>query len=125
MHDRIRKTAEDVSAAVRQAHLIIHDPGFVALLRAGGIESVPRCLVAQPKKKGRRSRLIDRGPARDYSLEFVIVWTFFYPLFSNPSILQYLDVHQSAFIPQMKDAFIALVIDGPLPSQRPAVEVPA
>jgi hypothetical protein len=49
------------------------------------------------------------------SLEFVVAWKFLYPLLHNAEAKSYLENAWPGFISDLKDAFIALVIDGPFP----------
>ena len=51
----------------------------------------------------------------DVSLQFAILWTFFFPLFDYAVIARCLEDTWPGFILEMKDAFIAIVVKGPFP----------
>uniref|UniRef100_UPI00195358B5 hypothetical protein n=1 Tax=Klebsiella michiganensis TaxID=1134687 RepID=UPI00195358B5 len=57
-----------------------------------------------------RSRLVLHS-----SLNFMIAWSFLFPLFSNTHIALHLRRNSPDLIAEMKDAFILLVINGPFP----------
>lgn len=122
---RVRALAKDEAAqktalahvrvlnAVRMARVIIVDPSFADTLRSQGVQSVPQALMMQtiPDRPGS-----DLEATRDHpsgpSLEFVIAWTFFYPLLANPVIAAHLHHMWPSFTVELKDAFIALVMHG-------------
>ena|SRR5438034_3293168 len=116
----IRKT--DTACArtantVNRARIVLADPAFTEILRTQGVQALPRLLTA----KENRTSTIDGNLAlakerlHEVSLEFVIAWTFFYPLFGNPVIAAHLNNAWPGFIPELKDTFIELVVEGPFP----------
>jgi len=102
-------TQERMVNAMRTARVIVVDESFVEMLRGQDIQSLPQLLVtkANPNKES-------EGEFHDHSLDFVIAWTFFFPLFANPVIATYLEQSWPGFTIELKDAFISVVVDGPL-----------
>lgn len=49
----------------------------------------------------------------DSSVAFVLVWSFFFPLFKNSVIAGYLEDTSPGFVMEMKNTFISIVMDGP------------
>lgn len=86
------------------AQAILSDRGFSARLTEHGVLSVP----------SRLSQLLV-GDDIDCSLDFLIAWNFFYPLLRQPGISHHLENGWPGFIADLKDTFIALVVDGPFP----------
>jgi hypothetical protein len=48
-------------------------------------------------------------------LEFSVVWNFFFPLFANTAITEHLGRASPDPVSELKDTFIALVVEGPFP----------
>jgi len=109
-----RDTAEIMREALTQARRILTDKGFVQLLYDSGVQSIPRTLAPGTLPRASRGNQIDRGPL-DGSLDFIIAWTFLFPLFKRPDIATYLETAWPGFTLQMKDAFITVVVEGPFP----------
>jgi hypothetical protein len=114
--DKIATARLGGTRAVEKARLILADGGFVDLLCAQGIQTLPRCLVERRDfpAHGEKGPSVQEGNQAD-SLDFVVAWAFMFPLFSKPEILNYLEAMWPGFIMEMKDAFIAQVIEGPFP----------
>lgn len=111
--NRVRETA---ARALSTAQLVVADPGFAERLCSAGIETVPVFLVPQTRDADAdRGRVPGNGKLDRVSLQFVVVWRFFYPLFSNSEVIAYLEKSWPGFAQDMKDAFIALVVEGPFP----------
>ena len=51
----------------------------------------------------------------EVSLQFVVAWTFIFPLLSNPEAVKFLEKAYPGFVLEMKDTFISLVTEGPFP----------
>ena len=108
---------ESVGSVVNKARLVLATEGFVEILRSQGIQTLPRCLATNAglthdigdDPKAEKDRL------DEVSLEFVIVWTFLFPLVTNPAIAINLEKMWPGFIQELKDAFITLVVEGPFP----------
>jgi hypothetical protein len=104
-----------MAKAMRKAQTIVSDPSFREIVHAHGIETVPELLVTRPRKTATSSERLSKRYHVDHSLDFIIVWTFFFPLFANKAIVTVLEESWPGFISQLKDAFILLVVDGPIP----------
>lgn len=109
-----RATQEMMDAALARARRVMNDKAMIQLLYAHGIASVPRAIApgGRPQRDGRHA---SAGNPLDSSIDFVIAWTFLLPLFKNSEIATYLDTAWPGFMLQMKDAFIAVVVEGPFP----------
>jgi hypothetical protein len=110
-HQRAQALGERVNLALRNARSAISDKRFVDLLRSHGIQNVP---VPLAPASG-RSALSPPYNLAEASLEFAIVWSFFFPLFANTAIAEYLRNGRPGLVSELKDTFIALVIEGPFP----------
>ena len=108
---------ERASSAVNKARCILADPTFADTLRSQGILSVPLVLTkSEPQSPALGGNLAaSKAYLNEVSLDFVIAWRFFYPFFSNSMIEGYLERSWPGFILEMKDAFIAIVVEGPFP----------
>jgi hypothetical protein len=97
---------------------IISDEKFVKLAADQGIQAAPaRLFNSQPEVPPREIDMnlsVQAGTV----LDFVIAWKFIFPMFSNPTIANYLETCWPGFILDFKDTFIALVMDGPFPQER-------
>jgi hypothetical protein len=118
--DAIRKTGaacDRTADAVDKARIVLVDPAFAELLRVQGVQTWPRPLTANEDQTRTADGSLATAKERlnEVSLEFVIAWTFFFPLFSNPVIAAYLDTTWPGFVGELKDTFIELVVQGPFP----------
>jgi hypothetical protein len=106
-----------VGNAIERARRIAANRHFIEGIRATGVQTISLCLDAKRySKSGIGKDDVSGGDMLDaVALEFVMVWTFLFPLFSNPAITKLLDEKCPGFIAEMKDAFITLVIEGPFP----------
>jgi hypothetical protein len=93
------------------------DVSFLTLLRAHGVASIPTPLVetAIPVQREISYLTDSKDYLDDVSLDFVVAWKFFFPLFTNSVISTHLEQMWPGFIAEMKDTFIRLVVDGPFP----------
>jgi hypothetical protein len=103
---RANATANCIRAAsvLQKAKLILGVKDFGEILRLHGVQSLPAFLSTDPVRKDR---------ADPVALEFAVVWTFLFPLLENPAIAGHLNKAWPGFISEFKDAFIALVLEGP------------
>jgi hypothetical protein len=108
---------ERIASVLNKTHWILADEDFAKILGSQGIRTIPpdRAAVTSPpavidNKAGTKKEVLDAA-----SLEFVIVWSFMFPLFSNPTIASDLERICPGFIMELKDAFITLVVEGPFP----------
>jgi hypothetical protein len=108
-----------VASALKSARAVLADSTFIGVLRSHGIKDVPRFLMTRAEKgHGITSELeLDsrREKLDDGFLDFVIAWTFFFPLFASPAIADYLDSTWPGFTLELKDAFISAMVDGSFP----------
>jgi hypothetical protein len=115
--ERAASTHRHIEKAMRKAQTIVSDQSFRETVYAQGIESVPELLVrrGRPKKAATASEQLSKRYHRDRSLDFIVVWAFFFPLLANRAVAAFLDETWPGFITELKDAFIHLVVDGPIP----------
>jgi hypothetical protein len=115
--ERAGLTQRHMAKAMRKAQTIVSDQSFREIVQAQGIDSVPELLVRQgrPRKAATGSEQLSKRYRGDRSLDFIIVWTFFFPLFANKPVVTFLEETWPGFIAEVKDAFILLVVDGPIP----------
>lgn len=106
-----------VANAVEMARATLSDSSFTDILRLQGIKDAPRSLVTTERSSYATG--FSPEPCKekfdDETLEFVIAWTFFFPLLADPIIAAHLEIAQPGFIGGLKDAFIALVVGGAYP----------
>jgi hypothetical protein len=111
-----------VANAVEMARAILSDSSFTDILRSQGIIDAPRSLVTAVRSS--YATAFSPEPCKEKfdeeTLDFVIVWTFFFPLFSDPTIAAHLETARPGFTCGLKDAFIALVVGGAFHVNRPA-----
>jgi hypothetical protein len=119
--DEARQKAEAarcrVASALKSARAVLADSTFIGVLRSQGIKDVPRLLMTRAEKgHGITSELESRREKLgDGFLDFVIAWTFFFPLFASPAIAAYLDSTWPGFTSELKDAFISAMVEGSFP----------
>lgn len=108
--DRFERNRQAVIVVIEACRQLMADTKFRAILIRIGVSDAPRLLMRKSAPtEGRKSSF------GDPSLEFVIAWSFFKPLFEQPAVVEYLSKKQPDFMMRMKDAFISLVLDGPFP----------
>jgi len=114
--ERVEATYGQVAHVVQIARHIFVDEDFADVLRSQGVQTIPQTAppahsirdLARHAKSG--NDRLDEG-----ALEFVMIWTFLYPLLPNPAVTDYLERNWFGFIQELKDTFITLVIEGPFP----------
>jgi hypothetical protein len=113
----INKNCDRVTNVLNSVRTALTDGAFVDLLHAQGVRTLPRPLVEAGIRAHRTCSHLTAGKEHlhEASLDFVIAWTFFFPLFSNSTIATHMDRVWPGFILELKDAFIALVVEGPFP----------
>ena len=107
-------TTELLENALDKARKALTDKAFHQLLHAHGVHFIPRVLWTKAPVGAAKNQAPD-ALVLDCSLKFVLAWTLLFPLFKKPDVAKYLDTAWPGFIQQMKDAFIAVVVDGPFP----------
>lgn len=105
---RMNAICERLEIIVAKVRMVLIDKTFREILRSEGVHSIPRILSAN-------TPVGVEGDSLDRSLEFVVAWTLLYPMFNKPEIATHLDKAWPGFILQMKDTFIAIVVEGPFP----------
>ena len=113
--DKTKAVAELQANALARAREVLADTTVIELLHRHGVHQIPRVLSPSAIHQiDARPDALD-SPNVDCSLEFVVAWALLFPLFKEPDISSYLDTTWPGFILQMKDAFIAIVVEGPFP----------
>jgi hypothetical protein len=111
---KTKATCERVTDSVDKARLVLTDAAFAEVLRSQGVQTVPRFLATTIREiEGDLSSAKER--LDEVTLQFVIAWTFLFPLFANPAIKTHLDETWPGLVLELKDTFIALVVEGPFP----------
>lgn len=114
---RARQNLKMVSRVVADAKKVIEDPAFVAIARELGCPSIPSPVSRErvtASEIGSEEEIVP-GRLKEAALEFVVIWTFLFPLLDKPAIVECLELRCPGFISRLKDAFIGLVVDGPFP----------
>jgi hypothetical protein len=107
--DKTRAACERVAGAVDRARLVLADEAFIKIVAAQGAETLPKLAAAH------ESKVLDTEYLNAVTLQFVIAWKFFFPFFANPVVTAHLDSLWPGLVSQLKDTFIALVVEGPFP----------
>jgi hypothetical protein len=110
---RTQATCELLKSVLAKVQLVLADKAFRSILYSEGIHSLPRDLAGLEISQ---AHVRSKKDALDVSLQFVIAWTFLFPIFKKPEIATYLEKVWPGFIQQLKDAFITIVVEGPFPS---------
>ena len=105
---RAKAVGERLQNSLAKVRRVLADKNLQNILRANGVHSIPQVLSIKTPVRVVGDNLV-------VSLEFVIAWTLLFPLFARPEIAIYLDKMWPGFILQMKDTFIAIVVEGPFP----------
>ena len=108
---------ERVVYVVKQSRMILADQTFVRVLRDNGIPTLPRHLVAGSHIESRDANF------EQYSLDFVIAWSFMYPMLANHVIARQLDATWPGFTSELRDAFISLIAEGAISQSSAKVEL--
>lgn len=107
---------EKIEYALTKARRIMTDKSFKEILNAHGVNTVPQCLA---RNNGSHAPSEEAGVANgrldEASLQFAIAWAFLFPLIGKPEIANHLENKWPGFVWEIKDAFIALVVEGPFP----------
>lgn len=115
MLGKTNANCELATNAVNRARLVVADPDFIKILLQNGIQSIPKCLAADAIPSKLESGSNPKERLDRISLEFAVAWRFLYPLLANTQAKAHLETIWPGFISDLKDAFIALVVDGPFP----------
>lgn len=97
-----------IGRALDQMRVIVADETFGKLAHTHGIQSVPQLLL---------NREESNSCSLDRSLDFVIAWRFFSQFLYEPMTAAFLDNRWPGFSLELRDIFIALVADGPFPTE--------
>jgi hypothetical protein len=124
----VRRTEEEqavakharIMAALARGRSILADNAFINLVRAHGIQSLPRPLLMRdaPDHEIGKASTSDEEHLSDCALEFAVAWRFFAPLLIIPALVTHLDARWPGFTLELRDVFISLVADGPFPCQH-------
>lgn len=112
------RSLELAAGALEATRRVVADSHVINILISQGIDAIPNCLAQKqgaPVEVNVRDLKAAKLSLDRISLEFTVAWRFFYPLLRNSEMICYLDSAWPGFVLQLKDAFIALVIDGPFP----------
>ncbi len=98
---------------------LLSDEGFVQAAAAHGVCYAPKKLFA-------RNEMSESLSEQDLSdeqypgavLDFVAAWKFLFPMFSHPDMAEYFRTDWPGFVDDLKDTFIALVMQGPFLDER-------
>jgi hypothetical protein len=109
-----------IAAALGTVRCILSDGAFVDLVRAHGVQSLPRPLVREdaPDHETGTALTSSEGHLSDCALDFAVAWRFFAPLLTNAALVAHLDRRWPGFTLEVRDVFISLVADGPFPYQH-------
>lgn len=107
-------TDDCVSAAMLHIRDAFRDQGFLMLVTEEGGLTIPD---TEMKSESSDPNDEDGKELGHVSLDFLIAWKFLFPLLANERISHYLSRTWPKLIPDMKDAFIALVVHGPFPEE--------
>jgi len=115
---KVNANCELAANALKRAGSVVADPGFLKILLQSGLQSIPKFLDVDPvgsiDQSGKNQNFTNEHLDR-ISLEFAVAWKFLHPFLYNTQAKAYLETTWPGFISELKDAFIALVIDGPFP----------
>jgi hypothetical protein len=116
-----------ILGVMAKAREIVIDKRFRRALAAQGIDNIPNFAIKarlnlKTDKGCKENR--PRGTKNDYSLEFLFLWGFFFPLLAKPEIAGLLEELWLGFIGELKDGFITLVMDGPFDEVLPVGRSP-
>jgi hypothetical protein len=113
----VNNNCDRVAIVLNKVRIALTDVTFIDLLRAQGVRTLPRPLVEDEIRTQRTGSHLTSSKEHldEVSLNFVVAWTFLFPLFTNPIIATHMDRTWPGFILELKDSFIALVVEGPFP----------
>jgi hypothetical protein len=112
--------AARIAASLSTARTVVADSTFTDLIRAHGIQSLPRPLLMRDAPDHETGKALTSGKEHvsDCALEFAVAWRFFAPLLIIPALVTHLDARWPGFTLELRDVFISLVADGPFPYQH-------
>lgn len=105
---RMNLSRELAEAALKRLQLALSDPKFVEKLIRKKLTTVPAGLMSE-SSPGTLHQI-------DATVRFLVAWKFFYPLLADEDIVRTADRLWPGLVSEVKDAFIAIIMDGP--SQR-------
>lgn len=105
---RMNLSRARAATALKQMKLALSDQRFAAKLIQKKYTSIPVGLVGE-SSQGALHRT-------DATVQFLVAWKFFYPLLADEDIVQTANRLWPGLMSEVKDAFIAIIMDGP--SQR-------
>jgi hypothetical protein len=111
---RAQQNYARVLNALKRARRILLNDDFVELLYSQGVRTVPKFIEFDAGWISEHSAK-SAGRLDHVSIEFAALWLFLYPLLENEMIVDYLRRAWPGFIPEFKDVFILLVVEGPFP----------
>lgn len=111
---------QNVRSVLNKAQTIITSEAFAQLAKELGVETAPQNLfqhyslpIQSPAEISEREFQFAQSV-----FDFVIAWKFFFPMLTHPKVKLFLEENWPGFILEMKDTFIAIVMDGPFPQER-------
>lgn len=110
---------EHVREVLINIRTIVSNEHFIKFIGEQGVDSAPQRLL----KRGEAVSPSQVGVSyeRDFAesiFDFIIAWKFMFPLISDPRISNFIEENWPGLIFDLKDTFIALVMDGPFPQER-------
>ncbi len=114
-HERDRRVKERVTTVLGKAKFILADRKFVELMRLRGVQSMPRFLTTSLVEREFENANSKPDQQDTVSVEFAVAWCFLSQLLGDAVIARRLEDSWPGFANELKDAFIALVIEGPFP----------
>ncbi|MDB5618387.1 hypothetical protein [Tardiphaga sp.] len=100
---------------VTASRVLFKTEAFIQMVRDAGIKSVPVQMLSGEGIGWSTGR---PDGSSQCTLDFVVAWKFLYPMFSNPSIYEFLENWRPGIVLDFKDTFISLVMFGPFPRER-------
>jgi len=104
-YHRLALSQERATATLKRLTLALSDQRLVKALAKQTHAGIPTGLLSA-----------DRVTAKhriDPTVQFLIVWKFLYPLLSDQTLVRTLDQLSPGLVQEVKDAFIAIIMDGP------------
>ena len=105
---RLKLSQECAASAIARLKTALSDQDVISKLAGHKRTSIPDWLASTDCERVKSQT--------DPTVQFLVAWKFFYPLLSDADLAQTIDMRCPGLVQEMKDAFIAIIMDGP--SQR-------
>lgn len=122
--EKVQVSRRFIDTTVKKIYVVMRDQDFRKKISEEGVRTIPT-LFAKNATSASSSENLAGTKFGDASLDFAVAWSFFYPLSENQAIAAYLNSKWPQFIPELKDAFISLVLNGPFPQECCGIGRPA